>query len=82
MLGFLAKAAFGGAVAYGTMKVLERYDVPAKLTALGTEVLDKMLIWFPDEITITKPTSPTVPPQAPPAPPVYAPPVWTERGAS
>lgn len=41
MIGFLVRAAIGGAVAYGVLTVLDKTKVLDKAIGLGNELLDK-----------------------------------------
>lgn len=40
MIGFLVRAAIGGAVAYGVLRILEESNAVEKATALGSHLLD------------------------------------------
>lgn len=40
MVGFLVRAAIGGAVAYGVLRILDETKAVEKVTALGAHLLD------------------------------------------
>lgn len=42
MVGFLVRAAIGGAVAYGVLTVLDKTKALEKVTALSSHVMDKV----------------------------------------